>query len=101
MWKQSLSRRGFLRSRDLIAAFASADANTQVISVHIASVDMSTLCVYMCVSCVCVCVGGAHTKVIGQSNQHSAVVHEAGQLAAVVQLPVPGEEQRRLETHGT
>lgn len=51
---------------------------------------------------LCVCLGGgAHSQVIGQRDQHAAVVHEAGELTAVVQLPVPGEEQRRLEAHGT
>lgn len=44
---------------------------------------------------------GAHSQVIGQRDQHAAVVHEAGELAAVAQLPVPGEEQWRLEAHGT
>lgn len=51
--------------------------------------------------CVCVCMCGTHPQVKGQRDQHAAVVHEAGELAAVVQLPVPGEEQRRLEAHGT
>lgn len=53
----------------------------------------------MCYVFVCVCC--AHTKVIGQSNQHSTVVHEAGQIAAFIQLPVSGEEQWRLETYCT
>lgn len=47
------------------------------------------------------CVALAYTEVVGQRDQHSAVVHEAGRLAAVVQLPVPGEEQWGLETHRT
>lgn len=56
---------------------------------------------HTCMYYVYVCVCCAHAKVIGQSNQHSTVVHEAGQIAAFIQLPVSGEEQRCLETHRT
>ena len=42
-----------------------------------------------------------YPEVIGQGDQHAAVIQEAGQLAALIQLPVPGQEQRCLETHST
>lgn len=78
-----------------MCAFACADANSCIISVGVQAMTCTPVCVF----CVRVC--WPHAKVIGQCNQHSAVVHEAGQLAAIVQLPVSGEEQRRLETHRT
>lgn len=78
-----------------VRVFACADANSCIISVGV----QERTCTPARVFCVCVC--WAHAKVIGQCNQHSTVVHEAGRLAAIVQLSVSGEEQRRLETHGT
>lgn len=70
-----------------------ADANSCVISVGVQAWTRTH------VHIPCVGVYWAHAKVIRQCNQHAAVIHEASQLTAIIQLPVSGEEQRCLETH--
>lgn len=42
-----------------------------------------------------------HMKVMGQCDQHSTVVHKAGQLAAIIQLPVSGEKHWRVKSYCT
>lgn len=37
--------------------------------------------------------GSTYPQVIRKSDQHATVVHKAGHLTAIIQLPVPGQKE--------